>query len=106
MKVTSRFVYLELVLLETGIEIFCDIFHQTHILNRDAPNTHAIDIVRPASVEASCYSTERLSDKRIATSRKTRRFRAEFSYRRLLTLRARGTCMFRSTTKGVRRPRN
>ena len=42
-KVTVHFAYWELVLLQAGTRIFHDIFQQTHIWNRVALNTHAVE---------------------------------------------------------------
>jgi hypothetical protein len=56
------FIYLELVLLETCAEIFCDIFWQTHISNTVALFTHS-SVIEAYVTRAMLYSTEWLVEK-------------------------------------------
>jgi hypothetical protein len=75
------FVYLELVLLETCVEIFCDIFWQTHIWSRVALNTCCST---EYLTQAILYSTEWLIQKCINRCRQMWWFMAEVWYNRLL----------------------
>jgi len=53
----TKFVYLEVVVLETGTETFYYIFQQTHITNTPALKTYSYAVQQCTRVKAHCYIT-------------------------------------------------